>query len=493
MPSNEFTSVIRSGIWIYLISFSNSLFGFLFWFIISSISGPSTVGYVSAIVSLSSLISSGLSFGVPVSMVKWIGQYRDEGDRVRGYFWTSLSFMLLAYTLVSLPLLYLGLKGINLMNYEAEGLVIISAFLISSISSAFASLFTGLIDTFPYLLASIAGNLAKLVVATYLVAEGFGWIGASLGYLMVNLVVDVAGITYAFRRISPPLISSSCLADLLRGGLPIWLPSIVAAIGQQLAVISLFGYTGAYESGLFYVAMTLSSFVTGMGSSLMSMMLPYLSGLEEGREDASSRGLRISLSLTLPIVGTTLIFPDKILSLLGSEYSSAWAELILMTVSNTLLLISGSITNLLYSRDMFTELLRIGLAMNVPRVVLYAVLVPRLGSIGAALSYLVGSMIGIIFTLKESRKVNFLINWGVISKILIIILLVSPLALPLRYSMVWGVGVLLAPALSVLGLMRARVMELDDIVELGRALIPGRYKRTAYKTIKPFLDVIYGL
>lgn len=198
---------------------------------------------------------------------------------------------------------------------------------------------------------------------------------------MVSLTMDVFGSFYALRKLGSPKLSLECLLNSIRAGFPSWLPEIIFALGQQMAVILLFGYAGAYNSGLFYIAMTLAGFVVGIGSSMQSMMLPYLSGSEE-REGAALRSLRISLALTLPIVGAILIFPDKLLSLLGENYSKAWPELMILMISNEISLIPACLTNLLYSRDMFGHILRVGFAVSIPRLLFYVILASLIGSIG---------------------------------------------------------------------------------------------------------------
>ncbi len=487
--------VMRSGFWIYLASLANTALGFVFWLVISSITGPSTVGNVSAVTSLAILLSSMFSMGLPVGMIKWIGQYREAMDEVRGYFWTSLISLLLLYSLPSSLLASASALGLRFSNYGPSELMMVSILLVPTISSLYISLFTGLLDTFPYFLSIVAGSVLKLITGVYLVSRGYGWMGAAVGYLMLNLTLDIAGSLYAIRKVGYPKISLVYLRNCLKAGIPSWLPNMILIVGQQFAVILLFGYSGAYTSGLFYIAMVLSGFIVGVGSSILSAMLPYLSGSEE-KEEAAFRSLRISLALTLPLVGAILIFPDRVLSLLGSSYSLAWPELVILTISNTLSLAVSTVVNLLYSRDMFTKVLGLGLSTSVPRLVSYVLLAPVMGSLGMAISYFLGSAFGLLAAFIMTLPMEFDLLGRFADpkalKGLTILVLLGAVAMPFRATPFWEAGAIIYLILSILALMRARIIEKNDLYDLGRALLPERYRDTAYATVKPFIDIIYS-
>jgi hypothetical protein len=65
----------------------------------------------------------------------------------------------------------------------------------------------------------------------------------------------------------------------------------------------------------------------------------------------------------------------------------------------------------------------IGLASNIPRTILYFILVPSLEGTGAAISYSAGAIIGFIFSLWVSRKINLVIIWKDVGSIVVIPLL----------------------------------------------------------------------
>ncbi len=494
MAPKEFTSVVRSSLWIYLSSLSNSIFGFLFWLIISVISGPSVIGYVSATSSMALLIASILSLGLPRGMVKWVGEYSDKNpERAKIYFWTSLSFLFLMYLLPSLAILYLGLSGHTFFNYEPTSLIFVSILLLISLSGIFASMFVALMRTFPYFVAVVIGNLAKLSVGIFLLFLGLGWVGALIGYMMSGLIIDLTGLIYAFTNLGTPTFRTDHLRDLIRAGVPAWLPNMIMVLGQQLAVVFAFSYLGAFDTGKFYIAMAASGFVVGIGASIQQIMLPYLSGLEDGRKRAAWRGLRVGLGFTLPLAVSIALFPDYLLGLLGKSYSSAWLELELILAANILVLISSAVTNLCYSKDMFRYVLNIGLAISVPRLILYFLATPFLGSKGIALSYLIGGITGLYYASVVSSRLKFHLDWETLRRALLASLVGVVPELPFRLvSWPWILGAMIGALISLLSLMKMRVLEEEDIRGLGRAIVPNRFKPMAYILTKPLLNAVYS-
>ena len=494
MAPKEFISVVRSSLWIYLASLTNSIFGFLFWLIVSAISGPSVIGYVSATSSMALLISSVLNLGVPRGMVKWIGEYSErDPENARKYFWTSLIFLFLIYLLPSLAILYLGFTGCTFLNYGPTSLIFVSILLLISLSGVFASMFVALMRTFPYLVAILVGNIAKLSTGISLLYLGLGWVGAIIGYMMSGLIIDSIGLIYAFISLGTPHIGITHLKDLIKAGVPTWLPSMVMVLGQQLAVIFAFSYLGAFDTGRFYIAMAASGFVVGIGGSIQQIMLPYLSGLEDGRKRAAWRGLRVGLGFTLPLAVSIFLFPDYLLGLLGKSYRGAWLELELILMANILILISSAVTNLCYSKDMFRQVLNIGLAISIPRLIFYSITTPFLGSRGVALSYLLGSITGLYYASTASSKLRFRLDWRILRKALLASMLGIFPALPFRLAgWLWILGAVISITVSLLALMKASVLKEEDIRGLGRAIIPSKFKPMIYILTKPLLNAIYS-
>ena len=138
-------------------------------------------------------------------------------------------------------------------------------------------------------------------------------------------------------------------------------------VGRQLAVISVFIVIGVSETGTFYIALTIGVSVIAIASVIQQTMLPYLSGLTDGRKRAAWNSLRVGLAFTIPLVIGVALFPEYILGILGSSYATAWLELEILMFSSLLLVFTSTVNNLCYAYEKYYYVFIIGLITSIPK------------------------------------------------------------------------------------------------------------------------------
>lgn len=494
----SFSKVVQSSFWIYATSFLNSFCGFVFWLLISFFAGPTVVGIVSAIFSLSTLISGILNLGVPVGLIRWLGDSIGKGsiEDAKRFFWSSMFLLLFLFIPVSLIIGFLGYLGFSLGRYTSLTLIFTSILLVLSLNAVLISLYIGFMETFPYFLSSIIGHVLRISVGVSLVLLGLGWVGAATGSLMFNLAMTAVGILYVSKFVGlRPKFSLQHLREVLKAGFPSWLPQVVVVVGQQLAVISVFLMVGELETGTFYVAFTIGIFVVGLALAIQQMMLPYLSGLRDGRKRAAWNSLRVGLALTMPLVVGAAMFPQEILGLLGSSYKVAWLELEIVMISSLLLVPVSTVNNLSYAYKKYSYVFWVGLALSLPRLILYILLTPIMASTGTAMSFAVGSVTGVIAALIAASKIGLNLETKKLLKIFLISFLIGgPIGFLLKVfiAKLWILGFGLTVLVNYLVLMKLKILEENDLKEIAKAVIPKKLQPTIYDLVKPILDLIYS-
>jgi len=102
--------------------------------------------------------------------------------------------------------------------------------------------------------------------------------------------------------------------------------------------------------------------------------------------------VRLVFALLLPINTALFFFPEPVLKLINPEYIVATNPLKIYISTNIVLLIIGLITTHIYAIGNYIYTLLINIASNITRMALYTVLTPIYGAIGAATSYLAGTL-----------------------------------------------------------------------------------------------------
>jgi len=486
--------VVRGGLWLYGVTVVQSITGSLYWLIISAIGGPSVLGYTNAIVSLSVLVTSLLSLGVDFSVQRFIGKSLGRNDResVQSYFWTSAIIFLITHIAASATLLALGLAGLSLGNITSRMLILTSFLLLLNYSLIFHGAFIAFIKTNLLLLSAIIGGFLRLVVGVALVIYGWGWIGATLGYICPPLVLITAGIFFAVKEIGTKILFSLEKArEVLVAGFAIWFPKAIFIVGQWSSVVAVFGFLGAAETGRYYIAFALSSIVLMASISMVRLLLPVLSSMADGRKRMGWKILKLSLAVSTPIVFALLAYPTVPLSILGKEYVLASNILRILVIATIPLAITNTVVNLVFSYGMYVEALKIGLYQNIPRLILYIILVKAMGGTGVAIAYLIGSIIGLLGSLKIAKNVGFRVIWGKILRIIMIPLAISVAAYILPSSL-WPLMISAIILGSIVAYTKLNVISRSEFNELITALTPKVLSSKLKPVINKIIDKLYG-
>jgi O-antigen/teichoic acid export membrane protein len=141
----------------------------------------------------------------------------------------------------------------------------------------------------------------------------------------------------------------------------------------------------------------------GLASSMAYMVIPASA---ISRSDLSSSSMKISVSLTAPLVAALIGSPKFILSIIGTQYISA--ETILLVLS--ICILPSSITMNAISKfnnsDNPRKLISIGSIEILTFLMSFFLLVPRYGTLGAAFSILIAFVSSSALSLIWSERAS---------------------------------------------------------------------------------------
>lgn len=101
----------------------------------------------------------------------------------------------------------------------------------------------------------------------------------------------------------------------------------------------------------------------------------------------------------------------QITDLFGPGYGEGSLSLKILLLAGFPATIMNAVGILTYTFGNYRDVLSIGLATAIPRSLLYFVLVPWFGSIGAAVSYTLGALIGYVVSLFISNRLGMTMHW----------------------------------------------------------------------------------
>jgi O-antigen/teichoic acid export membrane protein len=226
--------------------------------------------------------------------------------------------------------------------------------------------------------------------------------------------------------------------------------------------------------------------VTGIGGSVLGLMMPVLSGMEDGRKRACWRAIKISLVLVTPPAFILAAYPEVPLGLLGKEYVNAAPMLMLLALTIPATLIGAGVTSLIYAYGMYMTILILGLVGNLSRIAAYVPLSYLMGGVGVALSYVLGAYVALAAAVLVCRRIGF--NPGFREALLITAL---PLCLALILHLLgvsWLIGAPLLLLLSYTSYLKMGILSRGDLKELAYALAPRQTVNEIYQHLRPIID-----
>jgi len=473
----ELAVVARESIYIYGANLIASLTGFLYWVIAAKIVSSEVLGTASTIISLTNITVTISTLGLGTAILRVGAIYRNEIGRVAC---TALTLDLAATTLVILGGLMIYVRILGSTQ---------SALLVIPLALAWApviALQPVLIATrnakyLPY--TQIINAISRIGLGITILLITSTVTGVVTGYFLGFLAVTLTLLIIILRRkLLEPYITKPYAVELLRAGIPIWLPSTIAVIGTQLAVVFTYSMRGGSEAGYLYIAQTIALAINSARVAVASALIPSIASSNVGKEGLGDV-VRLVYALLLPINMTLFFFPEPILMLINPEYLAAVIPLRIYILANVILLMVGLIGAHIYASGNYRYTLLINTSMSIARVALYTILTPLYGATGAATAYLAGILTATALIAPKTRGVKA--PW---SKMILSLLITIFLGLTLKLSANghFLTAITLATVYLVLAYLThlaLKLLEKKELIQLVRIL------KSVARSVKPYAQL----
>jgi O-antigen/teichoic acid export membrane protein len=376
-----------------------SVAGWLYWIVISKLTVTSEIGNATTITNLVILVSTFAQLGLEYPLLKRSSVQRSQ----------ILGTILVIELIITMALVPVVIHVVNVLyngSLQNFALIAVGMFLFSSLGFVARFALLGLSDARNVLMITLAGTAIKLGFGYTLVAMGFGAFGMLLALLLETLLEGALALAISSKKFSFRVGNIDYFKEIVKDGLvntPSKLSKMII-LSLSIVLLASFGVNSA-EVGIFYVALIISVVAGSFASSMAYMVIPASSG---SKNDLSTDSMRISLSLTAPLIAALIVAPKSILSVIGPEYASADNIFLLLSIG----ILPSSIAINTISKFNYLgksrELITIGSIQILAFIIPFLFLVPLYGTLGAAVSMLiafVGSSIpSIIWSERVSMK-----------------------------------------------------------------------------------------
>jgi O-antigen/teichoic acid export membrane protein len=481
--------VLRSSIWLYVSSVASSFIGFLFWLLASSFVPPSTIGDAAFIIGIVTLATSIFSFGAYSGATRLFGKAFGHNDQrlLNSYFVSILALMLSIYSIVALlTFLFGSFVGTTRLDIVFMSVLII----LGGWPSILTSLYNSILRTNVIALASILANIFKLVLGLVLLYIGWDFIGVMTAFVIFSLSQDLILIAMLRGSVSPSRPSLVSAKAVLKAGIPDYIPGLVATAGTWLGILGIYGFSGGTQTGTYYIGFQISLLVYSIPISLLGLMFPVLSGMEDGRKRAINNAIRLSFATTVPLAALGMAYAYVPLSLLGSSYVATSLTLQILMIGCLIAPITSGFYSLIYAYGNYRYVTLLGLSLNIPRVVLYPFLVAMWGDNGAAVAYVSGFFFALAAVIVMSRRINYSIGWKPSLELILIPLAITSIVY--IGNLHWILGTTIILGVTIVAYARLGLIRRADLAEISGAFISRERLDRDVPLLRYLLRVLYG-
>ena len=449
--------------------------GYVFWLVMARITTPEVIGTSSSVISLATIFTAIVTMGIPTGLPKLLGKNFAEDNLGEAKTFVRASFALVAIAIAICSGVVLISQNFihEVFKMDSKFSVLLVLLMTSSTTTQLLrSVVTSTLRTKIFPISMAIATSVKLGFAIMLILIGLGALGVTLGYIFFEIVISVLSAIIIFMIFRKPVKSEIRLIrtskEIIKVSVVSWIPILLYNMGSQLGTLVVLGTHGAGQAGIFFVAFAIYTAIAGIMNSLTTIAFPVLSSMSDGRKNFASRVMKMSLVITLPLSFALTFYSKDIMGLFGSGFliGSFTLEILLFAILPTGML--SGINILMYSYGKYKQVLYLGLASNISRTVFYFILVPTYGSEGAAVSFLVGSIISFVISIFSARRVKFLIFWKDLSFLFFVPLILSFVLHYLNIHVIIGIIVTLIVSYAIF--LKTKIVSRTDLKDTLESL-----------------------
>ena len=491
--------VVRGGFWLSLGLILSSFFGFIYWLVVSRLVGPEVVGKAAAVLGVESLTLALLGFGVPIGVQRFVGRSygRRDFESLGEYFYSSLFLLLLLSILGGASFLLMAVVGVRFLFLDRMSLIFVGILMMLGMNGWPAvsyALFRSLLKTEYVAATQVISGIIRLSIGILLVYLGLSFTGIMLGYVTAAATTSILMLLLPLRILKAMsckfLISLRSVGEVLKAGVVSWIPNIMVFAGQWIGVLGLHAWIGGFETGTYFIAFAITSALMSLSQMILNLMFPVLSGMYDGRKRTMYRAVIFSASIMSPLAFTLIAYPSLIPSLLSPSYAAASTPIQILAAGYLLTPAYLGYTYYAYALGKYREVMAIGLAENIPRLVLYAILTGVMGERGVAVGYSTGMIFALITAIFLAKKARFKLGGPKLLKIAIIPLIISLLIIAFGIS--WMIGIPSLLIVSYILYTRLGMITKQDLKEIAEAFLSKRTLEKVYPHVRSVLWILYG-
>jgi len=389
----------------------STLFSIIFWTVVAKTFLPEVSGIVSTATNLVVALSGITLVGLSGAIRKLIPDYLARGQKRKMVELVHFAFkltLLISAAVAAVIFIFAGYL-VPIFNLPTDAIMLVAASLV--IEAAFnisSSVLIGLQSMKKLALTNLAGHISKILFVMAFIHLGFSYVGAIFGYFFSFVLVMLFRFDEMFLRSGSERIDSK--AVMTNYALPFIIASVTWLLIQNGQYVMLTMLKGTEATGLFTIAMLISSPILVLPSILTSALSPILAQLSVKRNTRVQSQLmkfvfRYTLFISAPLTILIVMFSKNLIFLFSRmEYLPASDLFPIIAAASLLYAACDVFYSSLYAIGKPKVQRNIVLAMAAIYVLLAVPLTIMLSAKGMAIAYALSMLALLVLSYTRIRK-----------------------------------------------------------------------------------------
>jgi len=393
-------SLYRNAIYLMLNSAMLALTGFFFWVIAARLYPVEGVGLASAAISAIGLLALLSTLGLDYGLIRFLPNAGEKASKM-----INSCFTLGALLSIILALIFLA--GLNIWSPALlpirEHPVFFAGFVIFTIANLLTTLLRQTFIAqrkakFAFIAHGLIFGLLRFIPVVILAGtfRTFG-IFASWGIalavaILIGTMLLLPHSQIGYRPL--PAIEKGAISDMMHFSSANYSANIFWAIPSLILPLMVVNLLGAEQNAYFYIAWAISTILFWIPVAASLSLFAEGSHDEEKLGENFRKSLKLTFFLLIPAIAIIFLLGNKILLLFGTAYSENATKLLQILAISALPLSLNYIYFSVKRVEMrMKEVIGLSAFIAVATLALSFFLLPRIGILGAGVSYLVAQVI----------------------------------------------------------------------------------------------------
>jgi O-antigen/teichoic acid export membrane protein len=386
-------SLFRNSFYLMLSTAIMSVFGFIFWIIAARAYTPSQVGFATALISLTVLLSIFSLLGFNIGLVRFLPKSPKPNETIN----TAILSTALATLLISGGFL-LGIHHFapafsELTSNPLYAILFLILMVMVSVNTLTDSVFT----------AYRAANYNTIVYSGYslikvglpLVLVSFGAYGVFFAYTGSIIVATALSFYFMVKKFGYRFhwnIERKTIASIGKYSIGNYISSLLATTPMLAMPAFIINHFGARQAAFYYMASTIAAMLIVIPTAITQALLAESSHDEGGLMSFVKGSAKLIGALLIPAVLILVVGGQYILAIFGKSYAKESADLLdVMAITTIVMAANMVLGTIMRIRHQIKEMLLINLSGLIATVVFVFLLLGH-GVMGVTIALLLSQL-----------------------------------------------------------------------------------------------------